>query len=80
VVFEGFFFHVHNINLKLFWPFTLQEKCISYCYDTTVKNAKTVPPLDQTSSFIHSYTMLLSHLKRLLTSQDKEQGHEELND
>lgn len=41
-----------------------------------MKNAETVPPLDQTSSFIHSYTMLLSQVQRPLTSQDKRQGPE----
>jgi hypothetical protein len=42
-----------------------------------MKNAETVPPLDQTSSFIHSYTMLLSQVQRPLTSQDRRQAPEE---
>lgn len=50
------------------------EKCISCYYDTTMKNAETVQLLDQTRSFILSYTMLLSQVQRPLSNQDKRQG------
>ncbi|OWK07893.1 PARG, partial [Cervus elaphus hippelaphus] len=58
----------------------LTEKYISCCYDITMKNAETAPPLDQTSSFIHSYTMQLSLVHRPPTSQDKGLGPEEPSD
>ena len=44
-----------------------------------MKNAETVPPLDQTSSFIHSYIMLLNPVQRPATSQVKGLGPEELS-
>ena len=70
------FIYLHILMCKLVWLSALQEKYISYCYDITMKNAETAPPLDQTSSFIRSYTMQLSLVHRPPTSQDKGLGPE----
>lgn len=79
-MFGSSFIHLHTLMYKLVWLSTLQEKCISCCYDIIMKSAETVPPLDQTSSFIHSYTMLLSSVQKPPTSQDKGLEPEEPSD